>query len=85
MKFKKGAIAFSPNKVEGLNGVLMTNETMSLLNVKYRNAILDIHVTGFGTNVTSFKVNGDVLELAEIDAWVTGKQVIEIEVGPSTT
>lgn len=85
MKFQEGSIVFSPNKVEGTNGLLTMNETISLLNVKYRNAILDIYVTGFGTNVISFKLNGDVLELAEMDGWVTGRQVIEIEVGPSTS
>jgi hypothetical protein len=83
MDFQKGAIEFAPSKVEGKDGVLKTNETMSLLNVKYRRAILDIHVTGFGTNVTSFKLNGQVQELPKMDAYVIGRQLIEIVVAPS--
>jgi len=80
MDFQTGGIEFSPSKVEGKNGVLKTDETISLLNVKYRKAILDIHVTGFGTNVTSFKLNGEVQELPKMDAYVNGRQLIEIEV-----
>ena len=85
MDFQKGAIKFSPNKVEGKNGILKTNETICLRNVKYRKAILDIYVTGFGTNVTSFKLNGEVQSQgnAILDGWVTGRQLIEIEVAPS--
>jgi hypothetical protein len=83
--FQKRTIEFSPNKVEGKDGVLKTSETISLRNVKYRNAILDIFVTGFGTNVTSFKLNGELQELPKIDSWLTGRQLIEIEVAPSTS
>lgn len=81
--FQEEGIEFSPNKVEGKDGILKTNETMSLLNMKYRRAILDIHVTGFGTKVTSFKLNGEVQELPKMDAYVTGRQLIEIEVASS--
>jgi hypothetical protein len=83
MDFQEGGIEFSPNKIERKDGILKTNETMSLINMKYRRAILDIHVTGFGTNVTSFKLNGEVQELPKMDAYVTGRQLIEIEVASS--
>lgn len=82
MDFQQGGIAFSPNKIEGKDGELKMNETISLLNIKYRNAILDIYVTGSGSNVTSFRLNGEVQKVAEIDGWVTGRQLIEIEVAP---
>ena len=83
MDFQTGGIVFSPNKIDGKDGVLKMNETISLLNVKYRKAILDIHVTGSGTNVTSFKLNGEVQKVAQMDGWITGRQLIEIEVAPS--
>lgn len=83
MDFQKGAIEFSPTKTEGKDGILKMNETISLLNVKYRRAILDIYVSGTGINVTSFKLNGEVQESPRMDGWVTGRQLIEIEVGPS--
>ncbi len=82
MEFQKGAIEFSPTKVEGKDGILKTNETISLLNVKYRKAILDVYITGSGSNVTSFKLNGKVQARPTMDGWVTGRQLIEIEVAP---
>ena len=84
MNFQTSFLEFAPNKVEGKDGVLAMDETISLLNVKYRKAILDIHVTGLGTNVTSFKLNGEIQKYPKIDAYVSGRQLIEIEVATST-
>ena len=83
MHFQPDGIVFSPSKYNGKNTVLKLNETISLLNMKYRKAILDIHVTGFGNNVKSFKLNGEVQELQKLGAYVTGRQLIEIVVTPS--
>ena len=82
MDFQTGGIEFSPTKVDGENAVLKTDETISLLNVKYRKAVLDIYVTGHGTNITSFKLNGFVRNIPRVHAQSTGRQLIEIEVAP---
>ena len=82
LNFQTSFLEFAPNKVEGQNGVLKMDETISLLNVKYRRATLDIYVTGFGSNVTSFKLNGKIQKHPKMDAYVSGRQLIEIEVAP---
>ncbi|OEU18080.1 hypothetical protein FRACYDRAFT_238514 [Fragilariopsis cylindrus CCMP1102] len=38
------------------------DETISLLNFKYKNAILDIYITGYGNQIKTFKINGIVAE-----------------------
>lgn len=83
MNFQPDGIEFSPSKENGKNTGLEMDKTISLLNVKYRKAILDIHVTGFGNKVTSFKLNGEVREVPMVDAFITGRQLVEIEVTPS--
>ena len=74
MVFKPDYIMFSPCKS------VEQAETISLTNVKYRKAILDIHVSGSGNFVESFKLNGDVQEVPRLSAYVTGRQIIEIVV-----
>jgi len=74
MDFQPRFVEFSPTKV------FETDDTISLRNVKYREAILDIYVTGWGNIVTSFKLNGEVQESPKIFGDVIGRQKIEIEV-----
>jgi len=81
MKFEVEGIVFAPSKPSS-ETFLKMDETISLLNVKYRKAVLDINVKGFGNVVKSFKINGEIQSEPKIDATVTGKQVIEIEVRP---
>lgn len=50
--FEKDGLAFSPFVPEALG------QTRSLENFKYRDATLNITVTGFGSEIKSFKVNG---------------------------
>jgi len=83
MDFQPDGVEFSPSKDKGKTTGLEMDKTISLLNVKYRKAILDIHVTGFGNKVTSFKLNGEVREVPKVDALITGRQLIEIDVAPS--
>ena len=83
MNFQPDGIEFSPSKDDGKSTGLAMDDTISLLNVKYRGCILDIHVTGVGNNVMSFKVNGKVRESPKIDSNSTGRYLIEIEVAPS--
>lgn len=85
MDFREDGIHFFPTKVEGNDGFLKMKETVSLLNVKYRRAILDIYLKGVGTKVISFRLNGETRELPpKLYASVTGRQKIEIEVGPAS-
>jgi hypothetical protein len=81
MVFEVNGIVFAPTKpMLWPYGFDDMNQKISLTNVKYRNAILDIHVTGWGNKVASFKINGEFKKLPELAATATGKQVIEIEV-----
>jgi len=79
MIFEVEGIVFSPSKPYPQDFV-ETEETISLLNVRYRRAVLDIHVKGFGNHVASFKINGKNQDVPRLDAATVGKQVIEIEV-----
>jgi hypothetical protein len=61
------------------------DETISLLNFKYRKAIIDIYITGYGNKIESFKINDQVQQQKgeddsyyKLDSYVTGRQVIEI-------
>ena len=67
------------------NTTIIINKTISLLNIRYRKAILDIYVTGYGDSIETFTINGrrrrmqhDGGELYKLDGYVTGKQLIEI-------
>ena len=79
MRFFEHHLQFAPTKVPGPDGVLYVPDTMTLSNVKYRRAILDISISGTGTNVKSFRLNGEVQENPRIDAYLNGRQTIEIE------
>jgi glycogen debranching enzyme len=78
MKFQVDGIVFSPNKPFPQNFV-STDETISLLNVKYREAIIDVHVKGFGNRVSSCKIN-DVPCDPKLPSTSVGRFVVEIEV-----
>lgn len=52
--FQKDGLAFHPFVPQALAG------TRKLDNFKYRNAVLNITVSGFGSEIKSFKVNGKV-------------------------
>ncbi|KAG7370682.1 glycogen debranching protein [Nitzschia inconspicua] len=84
MVFEANGVVFAPTKPHlkayNLNEM---NDRISLLNVKYRQAVLDVHVTGFGNRVKSFSVNGRKYEIPKIDATVKGRQIIEITVTKS--
>ena len=80
MVFEVNGIIFAPSKpILKSYGFEEMDEKISLTNFKYRNAVLDIHVTGWGNEVASFKINGKTQKLPKLEASLTGKQVIEIE------
>jgi hypothetical protein len=82
MLFEVEGIVFAPSKPNP-EDFLKMGYTISLLNVKYRKAVLDIYVTGFGNKVESFKLNGNVQDMPKLDGKVKGKQIIEIVVAQS--
>lgn len=83
MVFETHGIVFAPTKpYMSSHDFEEMNDKISLLNVKYRQAVLDIHVTGFGNRVVSFSINGEKQAIPKMDATAKGKQVIEITVTP---
>lgn len=80
MVFRVEGIVFAPSKPCAQDDSLKMDATISLLNVKYRNALLDIHVSGCGNKVKSFKLNGELRNIPRAGASSRGKQVVEIVV-----
>ncbi len=70
----------------GLNGIRFCpviprvyGGTKNLNGFKYRNAILNIKVSGFGKNIKTFIINGKKMKNAYLEASQSGIQNIEIE------
>lgn len=78
MEFRVDGIVFRPVKPTLEDHDLGLGETISLTNVKYREMILDLHISGKGNKVVSFRVNGIDNEIAFLPVESVGKQVIEI-------
>ena len=55
MQFNVDGIEFHPYLPEGINN-------FRLKNLKYRNTVLEINISGDGSNLTSFKINGNETE-----------------------
>ncbi|MEN8202694.1 MAG: amylo-alpha-1,6-glucosidase [Bacteroidota bacterium] len=70
---EEGGLRFSPVLPEGIGPV-------SLNGLKYRNMLLNITVSGEGTEITSFKVDGKEQDAPLIPATGQGKLLVEIEV-----
>ncbi len=73
MQFTEKGIYFSPFLSEEVNEV-------SLLGLEYRDALLDIHISGAGTVIKGFSINGKKTDEFFIDSKSTGKIKIDIEV-----
>jgi hypothetical protein len=71
--FGLNGIKFCPVIPKSYDGV------KTLMGFKYRGATLNIKVTGFGQNIRSFKINGNKMTNAYMEATATGTQNIEIE------
>ena len=72
MHFEENGITFRPAVPETYNG------TKNLANFKYRNAVLDITVKGFGNKIKSFVLDGKPSK-AYFPATLTGKHTVVIE------
>jgi len=73
MSFQKNGIAFNPVIPKAYPG------TKTLTNFKYRNAILEITVKGFGNKIERITLDGQPLENAFLPASVTGRHQINIQ------
>lgn len=56
----------------------------SLMNFKYRDAVLDISMEGFGNKIKSFMLNGKLISNATIPATLSGKHAIKIILANNT-
>ena len=65
-------LAFFPSVPKSLAGV------KKLTGLKYRNMVLDITVSGYGTGIRSMTLDGQPLELFAVDNTLEGQHTIEI-------
>jgi len=72
IEFQPNKLVFHPFVPRALQG------KRSLTNFKYRKAVLDISMEGFGNKVRSFKLDGKPLSVQEIPANITGRHTLEI-------
>lgn len=70
--YLKDGLGFSPFVPEALG------QTRTLENFRYRNAVLDITVHGYGSRIASFRVNGKVQKASIIPASAKGRLNVEI-------
>ena len=70
--FETGGIRFSPAVPEAFKG------NKELTGFKYRNALLNIKVTGFGANIASFKLDGKELNEPFLSSNIEGTHQVEI-------
>jgi hypothetical protein len=72
IRFEEGKLAFKPFVPKAIQG------KRTLTNFKYRNAILDIELNGYGSKIVSFELDGKKTSLFEIPETITGKHAIRI-------
>ncbi|MES2388301.1 MAG: glycogen debranching protein [Bacteroidota bacterium] len=75
MHFHEDRLSFSPFVPESLKG------NRSLNNFKYRNAILDIALFGFGNKIGNVYLDNVKVSKAEIPAGLSGRHTLKIELG----
>lgn len=75
ISFETDGIYFKPVVPEAYKGI------KKLTNFKYRNAILNISVSGFGTKLKKITINGKEVDHAFLPAKTSGKKNIKIELG----
>jgi len=73
VELKPRGIHFRPVKSAEFQGGILKLE-----NLVYRNIRLDIHVSGSGSVVETFQINGEAQESPFLEAGLKGYQLIEI-------
>ena len=63
------------NVAQGATSTIQT----SLSQINYRYSVLNLRILGHGKNISSFKLDGTVLEKPFLDAALTGTHQIEIQ------
>jgi len=71
MEFTSNGLVFSPM-------VDQVYENLRLINIPYRAMILDVYITGKGSNVAKFEVNGEIRKAPFVNANETGRKLIKI-------
>lgn len=79
IKFETDKLSFHPFVPQALQGKRTLN------NFKYRNAVLNISMNGFGNKISSFKVDGKSSPTFTIPATLTGEHEIEIQLSNNFT
>ncbi len=72
ISYIENSIAFKPFVPKALAG------SRSLKNFKYRGAILDISMSGFGNKIASITIDGKLIKKAEVSSSLKGKHTIVI-------
>lgn len=72
MEFKANSLLFNPFVPK------VFADSRSITNFKYRNSILDIKMSGFGNQISSFTLDGITVTSNEIPANLVGKHTINI-------
>ena len=75
MKFNANNILFQPFVPKVFGGKRTLN------NFKYRNAVLDIEMDGYGNVIKSFKIDGKEVAEHEVSSTLQGKHTLKIELG----
>ncbi len=78
IRLEDSKITFKPYLPESV-------ENLSLTQLKYGNMIMNIQLTGKGSKIKQFKINGEVVDKYEIDRNLTGEQNVEIVLEPQST
>ena len=72
LKFEDDGLSFHPFVPEALKG------KRTLTDFKYRNAVLNITMNGFGNEIASFKIDGKPSSIYFIPSTLTGEHSVEI-------
>ncbi len=72
MQFEENRLVFKPYVPESYQG------RKQLSNFRYRNAILDLRLNGFGSRIKEVRLNGRLIPEAIIPANLSGKHTLEI-------
>jgi|WetSurMetagenome_2_1015567.scaffolds.fasta_scaffold00418_1 hypothetical protein len=72
LDYQADKLVFNPFLPKSLKGYY------ELTGLKYRNAILDIYISGYGNGISSFELDGTIQNKNEIPAQLTGHHMIRI-------
>ncbi len=74
MRFRPGGIAFQPTLPRGWGAVRLDG-------IRYRGAVLDVQLRGYGDRVKRFRLDGKTIPRAWFPARLRGRHSVEIDLG----